>query len=73
MKTIKAISFFLSFICLMMFSSCTKEVVFCFDKKMYDKHRNDICPMDCPGVNGCDGRIYCNECIANSLGIHVIK
>lgn len=30
-----------------------------------------ICTADCPGVCGCDGRIYCNACIAASMGIDV--
>jgi hypothetical protein len=27
--------------------------------------------MDCPGVVGCDGKNYCNECIARTQGIRV--
>ncbi len=29
------------------------------------------CPGDCPGVCGCDGVDYCNECGANALGVNV--
>ncbi len=33
--------------------------------------RPGICTGDCPGVCGCDGRTYCNECGANAMGISV--
>lgn len=42
----------------------------CFDKKLYRKH-NGICQDDCPGVVGCDGKTYCNECYAGREGISV--
>ena len=29
------------------------------------------CPGDCPGVCGCDGADYCNECGANAAGVNV--
>jgi hypothetical protein len=29
------------------------------------------CTADCPGVCGCDGQFYCNECTANSFGVDV--
>ena len=44
----------------------------CYDKQM-EKNHSGICTMDCPGVCGCDGKEYCNECIANSKGISVVK
>jgi hypothetical protein len=30
--------------------------------------RPQVCPQDCPGTCGCDGRFYCNACIAQSAG-----
>jgi hypothetical protein len=30
-----------------------------------------VCPADCPGVCGCDGKFYCNACIAQSAGFDV--
>jgi hypothetical protein len=45
----------------------------CFDEKFYRQHKDDVCTMDCPGVEGCDGKIYCNECEAARQGIHVKK
>jgi hypothetical protein len=50
--------------------SCKNETE-CFDKELYEKHKNDICTMDCPGVVGCDDKTYCNECIARTKGIRV--
>jgi hypothetical protein len=29
------------------------------------------CPTDCPGVRGCDGRMYCNACLAHQAGVGV--
>jgi len=51
-------------------ASCNKEHS-CYDEELYQQHKNDICPMDCPGVVGCDGKNYCNECIARTKGIKV--
>jgi hypothetical protein len=50
--------------------SCKKETE-CFDAELYQKHKDDICLQDCPGVVGCDGKTYCNECIARTKGIRV--
>lgn len=33
--------------------------------------RPDFCPKDCPGVCGCDGQTYCNECLAHAAGMDV--
>jgi hypothetical protein len=43
----------------------------CYDNKLYQQHKNDICPMVCIGVKGCDGKEYCNECIVMRMGIRV--
>ena len=43
----------------------------CYDEALYQAHKNDICPQDCPGVVGCDGKVYCNECMANAAGVRV--
>lgn len=51
-------------------NACKKDTD-CFDQQLYDQHKNDICTQDCPGVTGCDGKAYCNECIANSKGIRI--
>ena len=50
--------------------SCTKNNT-CFDQDLYNAHKNDNCTTDCPGVMGCDGKSYCNECVANRNGIKV--
>jgi len=31
--------------------------------------RPTICTKDCPGVCGCDGKVYCNACLAHSAGV----
>jgi hypothetical protein len=31
--------------------------------------RPHVCPADCPGVCGCDGKFYCSVCVAQSMGI----
>lgn len=33
--------------------------------------RPETCPKDCPGVCGCDGAFYCNECMAHASGVDV--
>ena len=50
--------------------SCNKTKTNCFDQNLKDNH-SGICVMDCPGVVGCDGKTYCNECDANKNGITV--
>lgn len=50
------------------FTSCKKD---CYDKELEEQFYTIDCTADCPGVTGCDGKTYCNECIANSQGIRV--
>ena len=63
---------FLSVVAFIM-PGCQKENTSCYNEQLYQLHKNDMCTMDCPGVTGCDGKTYCNECVANSKGISVIK
>ncbi len=50
--------------------ACKKDLpLSCYDKAFYEKHKNDICTADCPGVTGCDGKMYCNECGMHANGI----
>lgn len=56
--------------------SCEKEKDYvgvndCFDEQLYEQHKGDFCPENCPGVIGCDGKIYCNSCYALRQGIRV--
>ncbi|MBK7944114.1 MAG: hypothetical protein IPJ85_01860 [Flavobacteriales bacterium] len=44
----------------------------CPDPNLRAKHKNDFCTEDCPGVCGCDGRTYCNECMARREGVRVV-
>lgn len=67
-----SIIFFMMFLSFSIFS-CKKDKGSCYDDGLYQKHKDDMCTMDCPGVIGCDGKTYCNECIANSNGISVKK
>ena len=50
--------------------ACKKKHA-CYDATMEANHPG-ICVQDCPGVCGCDGQTYCNECIANSQGIAIV-
>lgn len=43
----------------------------CYDEALFKAHKNQMCTADCPGVKGCDGKVYCNECEANRHGIRV--
>ena len=51
----------------LVFASCQD----CYDKALEEQYQAINCTQDCPGVTGCDGKEYCNECIANSQGIRV--
>lgn len=43
----------------------------CFDYSLYMEHKDDGCILNCPGVIGCDGKTYCNDCEAAKLGIKI--
>jgi hypothetical protein len=57
-------------ILVMSLSSCTRLSP-CFDKELYKSMKGKGCTEDCPGVIGCNGRRYCNECEANKEGIRI--
>lgn len=42
----------------------------CYDASLV---HDNACTTDCPGVCGCDGLTYCNECEAHRLGIAVVS
>lgn len=55
---------------LIMAGACRKNLPYsCYDPVYHHKHKNDICFQDCPGVVGCDGKMYCNECGMHTNGI----
>lgn len=75
MKLMKPIAAFLLSITVLvlMLTACSKDGSHssCFDQKLYDAYKDKFCTEDCPGVIGCDGKEYCNACIAASQGIRV--
>jgi hypothetical protein len=71
-KTIVFTSLFTMFVFLfIVFTACKKSTA-CFSMTLYEQHKNDFCLDDCPGVTGCDGKIYCNTCYAHRIGIEVV-
>lgn len=65
LKIIPIVFLFLALCC-----SCERNDNACYDQSL--KH-NNACTTDCPGVCGCDGFDYCNECEANRNGITVVS
>lgn len=53
------------------FSACSKND--CINDAIQARHKNDICPTNCPGVTGCDGKKYCNLCEANKNGVAYLR
>ncbi|RYD97649.1 MAG: hypothetical protein EOP54_10220 [Sphingobacteriales bacterium] len=75
MKSLKTVAAFCLGIILvaLTFTACNKGWLGrgCFDKALYEAYKDKACTMDCPGVTGCDGKTYCNACIAATKGIRV--
>jgi hypothetical protein len=42
-----------------------------FDEQGTCQPKPGGCTADCPGVCGCDGKFYCNECVAHQSGVDV--
>jgi hypothetical protein len=53
---------------LISFSGCNKD---CYNPSLENEFKDKACTTDCPGVTGCDGKEYCNECEANKKGVAV--
>jgi hypothetical protein len=51
-----------------MFCDFTASVCGASDQTGLCQPRPQVCTTDCPGVCGCDGRFYCNSCLAHSAG-----
>jgi hypothetical protein len=64
----KILAFPMAFVLILSFSACDKG---CYNPSLEKASQNTICTTDCPGVVGCDGKSYCNECEANKLGVAV--
>lgn len=54
-----------------MIYSCNKNKPQCYSRSLERQSKNSACLADCPGVTGCDGKFYCNECEANKQGIKI--
>ena len=60
----------LSILILVTTTSCTRLSP-CYDRELYLSMKGKPCTEDCPGVTGCNGKKYCNECEANRDGIRI--
>lgn len=45
----------------------------CYDLNLIVHCNLKDCMRTCPEVLGCDGKTYCNTCIANCNGIRVVQ
>jgi hypothetical protein len=63
----------LMIIALVASSSCKRDQSGCYDAKLQADRTKRICTADCPGVVACNGKTYCNECMANNEGYRVDK
>ena len=67
----KTFSFIIAVSLLLFIVCCKKKTTSCYDEKLKQQYEAALCTADCPGVTGCDGKTYCNECQANSQGIRI--
>jgi hypothetical protein len=50
-------------------TGCHKKQAACYDEALKKSTETVRCSSDCPGIKGCDGNFYCNECVAAMSGI----
>jgi len=67
--TVTAISTVVLFASIIIASSSCNKNTNCYDKALEAAYKDKFCTMDCPGITGCDGKTYCNTCIAAQKGI----
>ena len=67
--TVTAISTVVLLASVIIASSSCRKTTGCYDKSLEDAYRERACTMDYPGITGCDGKFYCNECVAAQHGI----
>jgi hypothetical protein len=64
----KFLSYLIVLFTLFSIGACDKG---CYNPSLEKASEGKVCTTDCPGVVGCDGKTYCNECEANKLGVAV--
>ncbi|MBX2905279.1 MAG: hypothetical protein KF744_04525 [Taibaiella sp.] len=70
--TVTAISTAIVLAAIIVASSSCHKTTGCYDKKLEAVYKERACTMDCPGATGCDGKTYCNSCIAAQHGIRTM-